>query len=65
MNLYDEDHVDLILKLMPNLMYLNSLAVERDDDNDFNKHRKSTETRPSDIDEDEENYSFSPPSIIS
>lgn len=38
LNLYDEDHVDMILKLMPNLLYLNSLPVEREEQQDqFNE----------------------------
>jgi hypothetical protein len=29
MNLYDEDHVDFIMKAMPQLQFLNGLPVER------------------------------------
>ena len=32
LNLYDEDHVDFIMKQMPQLQFLNGLPVERDDD---------------------------------
>eukprot|EP00347_Sterkiella_histriomuscorum_P009194 403342166 len=63
LNLYDEDHVDLILKLMPGLTYLNSLPVERDEYSQ-DEHGKSTDTKPSDVDyqEIDENYQFTPTS---
>jgi hypothetical protein len=32
LNLYDEDHVDFIIKNMPQLEFLNGLPVEREDD---------------------------------
>jgi hypothetical protein len=32
LNLYDEDHVDYIMKNMPHLEFLNGLPVERDDE---------------------------------
>ena len=32
MNLYDEDHVDYIMRVMPQLQYLNGLPVERDEE---------------------------------
>lgn len=53
----------MILKLMPNLMFLNSLPVERDEDLQ-NENAISTDTRPSEVDEDE-NYQFTPNSILS
>ncbi len=31
-NLYDEEHVDFIMKAMPQLQFLNGLPVERDDE---------------------------------
>lgn len=31
LNLYLEEHVDLILKLMPQLQFLNGLPVEREE----------------------------------
>jgi hypothetical protein len=33
-NLYEEDHVDFIMRIMPQLQFLNGLPVERDDDED-------------------------------
>jgi hypothetical protein len=30
LNLYDEDHVDFIMRVMPQLQYLNGLAVDRE-----------------------------------
>lgn len=32
LNLYDEDHVDFIMKYMPQLQFLNGLPVDRDED---------------------------------
>lgn len=32
MNLYDEDHVDYIMRVMPQLQFLNGLPVEREDE---------------------------------
>lgn len=32
MNLYDEDHVDYIMRVMPQLQFLNGLPVEREED---------------------------------
>lgn len=32
LNLYEEDHVDLIMKIMPQLQFLNGLPVEREED---------------------------------
>jgi hypothetical protein len=32
LNLYDEDHVDFIIKNMPQLEFLNGLPVEREDE---------------------------------
>ena len=32
MNLYDEDHVDYIMRVMPQLQYLNGLPVEREEE---------------------------------
>ena len=32
LNLYEEDHVDYIMKVMPQLQYLNGLPVEREDE---------------------------------
>lgn len=34
LNLYDEDHVDFIIKNMPQLEFLNGLPVEREDEED-------------------------------
>jgi hypothetical protein len=34
LNLYDEDHVDFIIKNMPQLEFLNGLPVEREDDDE-------------------------------
>ena len=32
LNLYDEEHVDFIMKTMPQLLFLNSLPVEREEE---------------------------------
>ena len=32
MNLYDEEHVDYIMRVMPQLQFLNGLPVERDEE---------------------------------
>ena len=31
MNLYDEDHVDYIMRVMPQLQFLNGIPVEREE----------------------------------
>jgi hypothetical protein len=43
MNLYDEDHVDYIMRVMPQLQFLNGLPVEREDeDSSFIGDREMT-----------------------
>ncbi|CDW88603.1 UNKNOWN [Stylonychia lemnae] len=56
LNLYDEDHVDLIMRQLPKLQFLNSLPVERDEDSISQVH--IVETRPTDQ-EEEYQYEFS------
>ena len=35
LNLYDEEHVDFIMKSMPQLQFLNGLEVEREEEEQF------------------------------
>lgn len=35
MNLYDEDHVDYIMRVMPQLQFLNGLPVEREEEDSY------------------------------
>lgn len=46
LNLYDEDHVDFIIKNMPQLEFLNGLPVEREDEEeDYNSAAPSRRER--------------------
>ena len=48
MNLYDEEHVDYIMRVMPQLQFLNGLPVERDEEESPEKVGESmvSEVRP-------------------
>ncbi len=43
LNLYDEDHVDFIIKNMPQLEFLNGLPVEREDYDENSQHTDNKE----------------------
>jgi hypothetical protein len=46
MNLYDEEHVDFIMRVMPQLQYLNGLPVEREEEEEEEGGDREAEERP-------------------